>query len=252
VLAATLSLLLVSSPTGSVQEEARLRARRAHDAARALGDNSDSEERLYLRATALDPRRATAWYDLGLLYLLRGDSAGALRAHRQYAALRPGAHEAHFLVGVDHQMRGDLPNAVAAYRRALKLRPTHFDSLHNLAQVLDRGGSPSDALPWYRKALAAAPPGRGLGARCDMAHLHLRQGRFDEAIEQFHAVLALRGVGGGSAPPPRLRARVHNSLGRAYEAQRRWADAAGSYTAAAALDPTLVEARDNLARVRAR
>ena len=252
MLAAALSLILVSSPAASVGDDARERARRAHDDARALGDNSDAEERLYQRATALDPRLAGAWYDLGLLYLLRGDSSGALRAHRQYAALRPDAHEAHFLVGVDHQMRGDLRDAVAAYRRALELRPTHFDSLHNLAQVVARGGDPGAALPWYRKALAAAPRGRGLRARCDLAHLYLGQGRFDEAIELFHTVLAVRGTAGGASPPTRLRARVHNSLGRAYEAQRRLADAAGAYTAAAALDPTLGEARDNLSRVRAR
>lgn len=239
--------------------KARAEARRRYDRARALNDNSDAEEKLYREAGALDPAFAEAWYNLGILYLMRSDAERAIWAHRRYAALQPDNHEAHFLLGVDHQVRGDLKAAAAAYRRSLARHPTHFDSLNNLAVVLEKQGDREGAMQHYRQAISAAPPGRGVRARYNLGDLYLSGGRFDDAIREFQTVLgaeeASRNPEGGTripAVPTKLRAQTHNALGKAYESQARIADAVGAYTAALALDPELSQARSNLVRARAR
>ena len=240
-------------------KKARAEARRRYDRARELNDNSDAEEKLYREAGALDPAFAEAWYNLGILYLMRSDAERAIWAHRRYAALQPDNHEAHFLLGVDHQVQGDLKAAAGAYRRALDRHPTHFDSLNNLAVVLEKQGDHDAAMAWYRKAISAAPPGRGVRARYNLGDLYLTAGRFDDAIREFQTVLgaeeAARNPSGGAripSVPTKLRAQTHNALGKAYESQSRIADAVGAYTAALALDPKLAQARSNLVRARAR
>ncbi len=190
---------------------------------------------------------------------MRSDSERAIWAHRRYAALQPDNHEAHFLLGVDHQVRGDLKAASDAYRRALDRHPTHFDSLNNLAVVLEKQGDGDGAMTWYRKAITAAPPGRGVRARYNLGDLYLSSGRFDDAIREFQTVLGAQqasksATGGARIPgvPTKLRAQTHNALGKAYESQSRIADAVGAYTAALALDPKLAQAKNNLVRARAR
>ena len=238
-------------------------ARRRYDRGRALNDNSKQEEKHYREAVTLDPTFSPAYYNLGILYLMRGDMERALWAHTRFAALTPGSHEGHFLLGVDHQMRGDLVAAEQAYRRAVARSGTHFDSLNNLAVVLEKQGRHDEAVLWYRQAIQVAPAGSELRARYNLGDLYLKRNMLDEAIDQLRTVLA---HGGDHAPSPvlgggakngrqtrgSLLAAAHNALGRAYEQQDKLDEAVAEYTAALSLAPGLKEAKANLVRARQR
>ena len=254
----------VRLPAGLVPgtPEAADEARRRYDFGRALNDNSAEEEAHYRQSVTLDPTFAPAYYNLGILYLMRGDMERALWAHTRFAALTPGSHEGHFLLGVDHQMRGDLVAAEQAYRRAVARSASHFDSLNNLAVVLEKQGRYDEAARWYRRAIEVAPAGSELRARYNLGDMYLKRNRLDEAVEQLRAVLAhaedagpapaLAGGRAGRGTRGSLLAASHNALGRAYELQDKQEEAIAEYTAALALAPGLKEARANLVRVRRR
>jgi len=229
-------------------------ARRHYDLGRALNDNSAAEENHYRAAVGLDPTFSPAYYNLGILYLTRGDMERAIWAHTRFAALTPDSHEGHFLLGVDHQMRGDLAAAEQAYRRAIGRAPEHFDSINNLAVVLEKQGRFDEAAQWYQRGIGTAPPGSALRARYNLGDLYLKQNKVDDAVGLFQDVVA--GAAEMKARPGRSKSRnsllvsTHNALGRAYELQGQSKGALAEYTAALSLDPRNREARGSLLRLR--
>ena len=230
-------------------------ARRHYDLGRTLNDNSAAEENHYRAAVSLDPTFAPAYYNLGILYLTRGDMERAIWAHTRFSALTPEGHEGPFLLGVDHQMRGDLAAAEQAYRRALGRDPDHFDSVNNLAVVLEKQGRFDEAAGWYQRAIHSAPSGSALRARYNLGDLYLKQAKVDEAVALFSEVLE---IAARTEPKPgRSKSRVsllsqtHNALGRAHELRHDRAAALSQYTAALTISPSDREARSNLLRLRA-
>lgn len=111
----------------------------------------------YERATALDPKSAGAWVNLGTIYFNarqfhRAESyyRKALEADRSYAL-------AHFNIGNLYDERGDYDRALEHYRSAVQLNPTYADAHYNLALLYQGGGHVMDAVRHWKFYLRLDP-----------------------------------------------------------------------------------------------
>ena len=75
------------------------------------------------RAIDLDPSRADAYYELGLLRARRGDEAQATEALLRATTLKPSLVEAHRALADVARSRGDWPTAIAELEAVLAWEP---------------------------------------------------------------------------------------------------------------------------------
>lgn len=108
------------------------------------------------KATRIDQNRASAWNNLGYLYLVTGRSEDAVEACKHATDLDSG----------DARYRNNLALALVAVgdqRRALDLfatTGTPADARYNVGAAIERFQGPTDALSWYRDALIEDPEHR--------------------------------------------------------------------------------------------
>jgi len=117
------------SPLPSVPPPAPLRVSELRDRAReatVLGSFARAEE-LLQRAVALDPADASAWSDLGVILVRRGQLPRGIEAIQRSLALDPQNAEAHRNLAVALEQDGQTLGAAAHYRAFLALAPAHPD-----------------------------------------------------------------------------------------------------------------------------
>lgn len=192
----------------------------------------------------------------------------------------PSAWLAHNNLGLLRAQQGRLSQARTHFEEAARLNPRIPEHHANLGRLVLQAGSPDAAMRHFDAALQLDP---------GLPHVHsdrgvalLRTGRVDEALLAFERTLALapehpeaqvnmafglraRGVermqsgktGEGIADLLRavqLRpddAAFQNDLGVAFLVSGRKAEAAQAFEAALRIQPDLVEARENLQRIKA-
>ncbi len=224
-----------------------LEARRETEAANAAYEKAIAAAEDHLRRNPHDAAIASL---LGLMYLLRGDTARAIPLLQQAVALRPDADN-HYVLGNAYYEAREYNKALAAYQAALAADPNHFSAAARLGDTYDRLGRPDDAIAAYRQALALredadvraylgmllARQGQAEAAeaeyraslrladnvlaRLGLVELYQRAGKTDLAIAEYEAALRLQ-----DDPHVRL------GLAQLYEAQGRLPDAADQYRAA--------------------
>ena len=91
-----------------------------------LGSFARAEE-LLQRAVALDPADASAWSDLGVILVRRGQLPRGIEAIQRSLALDPQNAEAHRNLAVALEQDGQTLGAAAHYRAFLALAPGHPD-----------------------------------------------------------------------------------------------------------------------------
>ena len=112
--------------------------------------------------------------------------------YEQAVALQPESAEWHFhLANLLARLPGRLPEAFAQYEAALRLQPdfvaAHYNYANKLANV---PGRLPEALGHYEAVLRLDP--RRPEAHKNFALALANLGRFDEAVRQLEAALALR------------------------------------------------------------
>jgi superkiller protein 3 len=141
----------------------------------------------YEKALQLDPRCASALFNLAVDSVRAGEYAKAEKYYRDALAIKPNAETWNGLgYALSRLRRND--EAVEAYREAVKADPDFAPGVDNLADSLARQGSYAEAEGWYRRALARDPS----AARSNILGAVLRKlGRNDEATKQFQDSLAM-------------------------------------------------------------
>ncbi len=117
------------SPLPSAPPPEPLRAPELRERAReatALGSLARAEE-LLQRAVALDPADASAWNDLGVVLVRRGQRLRGIEAIQRTLVLDPQHAEAHRNLAVALEQEGQTLGAAVHYRAFLALAPGHPD-----------------------------------------------------------------------------------------------------------------------------
>lgn len=206
------------------------------------GRNAVWHDRLTFWSRAVQdwPDDATAHSHLGLEYLNRGQPAQALAEFRRALEADPESDAAYNGLGTVYVAQGQLPEAEAAFQKAAELAPDVALPRYNLGVVFEAQGKPEEAVAAYQKAVELDPA--AASARLNLGFVLIRLERWDEAWEQFEAVLHSEPEGVAQVP-------AHRGLGQILFRQGRPDEAIAAYQEALRLDPQSVEAMNDLGLV---
>jgi tetratricopeptide (TPR) repeat protein len=201
--------------------------------AAALGQ-PDEAQRCYWRALQLQPGFADARNNLGVTLQAQGELEGAVRQYRQAVALNPSLVDAHLNLGTALTKLEHYDEALACYDQALTLDPHSADAHFNAGNALTAKGDSTAAIARFRRAIELNP---GFA----QAHVNLgsatgKLGNYAEAEQQYRYAVALK-------PNPTNLVCLGGSLG----AQGRLDEEEVFYRRALEIDPSYVDAHQNLA-----
>lgn len=121
-----------------------------------LGRDREALEQL-TAAIRLDPRDATAHYNLGVVLASQGRTDEAIERNREAIRLKPEYPQAHSNLASALESRGDLDGAVRHYREAIRIDPRYVIGHYNLAVALRRQGRTAEAVGHLEEALRLKP-----------------------------------------------------------------------------------------------
>jgi S1-C subfamily serine protease/Tfp pilus assembly protein PilF len=142
---------------------------------------TDPAERPHVQALRASTLLATRSPDVQVLNASLERLDADLQATPDHAQL-------HFIRGMMHQTLGTLSDAIASYRAALEAYEGHFLAAHMLGLSWLRGGRTDDAVRMFRAARQHAP--YAYHATYGLAHAHIEQRRYEEALPLLETVLA--------------------------------------------------------------
>ncbi len=164
---------------------------------------------------------AKAWHQLGLVYLRYGWVKESLQALSRSLELDPTLASAWADLAMLQARMGRWEEAQALFQKALELRPEHGPFLAKMGEALVQKGSPSEALQFLDRALAADPLlirahemrarakkdlGDDGGFHEDMASFHEKMDRTVEALKHFR--LAMKAYGEKSPKGEEMQRRI--------------------------------------------
>lgn len=152
--------------------------------------NYKQSEMNFLKALAIDSTQYQAFEKLALIYIDTDRLEQAVKIHNRLLRVRPDdldllSSTANLFYNLRRYDR-----VVEILSRILSIDPEHRDALANLAMSYDQMGKPELAQDAYLRAIDANPQDTDL---IFLYGVHLyRQKRFQDAIETFHKVLAIK------------------------------------------------------------
>ena len=210
-------------------------------------DDAESRYREALKVGA----GAAALYGLGRVAMARGQYDMAVKLFEQVLAAQPEATSAHYQLGLAYRQLRDLDRARDQFAQRGTQDPVFPDPLVDSLSLLATGagipmdlgnrevaqGHPEAAVPFYRKAVEAAPD--NLQARQALASALAETGYIDEALKLYLNLLERQPDNPVS----------HFNVGNLYLARKELESAAREFRKAVELAPDYADAQYNLALV---
>jgi Tfp pilus assembly protein PilF len=137
---------------------------------------------------------------------MKGDLDAAIAGYRKSIECVPTA-EAHTFLGWTYSFKGDYEAAIRECHTAIRIDPDFGNPYNDIGSYLIKLGRYDDAVPWLRKAMAARRYEPRHYPHVNLARVHAKQGKLDEAIAELRQALAIEP---GYKP---ARAELHRLLG---------------------------------------
>jgi tetratricopeptide (TPR) repeat protein len=90
--------------------------------------NSSGAEQVYRRAVALDPNESLGYFNLGNVYLKRGDAAAAIPQYERATSLNPSLAPGYLYLADAYARTGATRRALDAVRRGIEFDPKNADA----------------------------------------------------------------------------------------------------------------------------
>src|SRR5690554_6265135 len=170
----------------------------------------------YRQRTERQPDSLNLHLVLGHLLRARGDFEDALAVYERAVELGPNSSNAWLSRGQVRLMMGQRPGALTDFERALELeqnRTRRGELLQNLAELSFSQRDFERGIDFYKRRIALSPNDEFV--RRDFASLLLQYRQWDEALEQYDALLRM--VGGDTARRAEFlaeRAEIFASMGQ--------------------------------------
>jgi tetratricopeptide (TPR) repeat protein len=194
----------------------------------------ESEESLWTDTLTKNPTSWTARYNLGVVFLGRGELDRAQVEFEKTLELFPNFDEGHLNLGLTFLRKGETDPAIAQFRTALAIDPAYAEAHNDLGTALEKKGQKDAAETEFQKAAELNP---GLAtASYNLGLLLLQKGKTDEAMEQFE-----RAVEADSNL-----AEAHAELGKLLAQKGQVDDAIGEYEKAVEINPNSESTQSNL------
>ncbi|MFN6103506.1 MAG: tetratricopeptide repeat protein [Planctomycetaceae bacterium] len=135
--------------------------------------NLDLAAEHFERVTRLDPRRGTAWINLGAIYNRLREHGKAVEVLRRAVQVERNSGAAFFTLGSAYRNLRQWALAIPAYREAIRLEPKEADAYVQLGMVYLEQKNIPQATAQFKKALDLRPESKrakeGL-VRCEAAN----------------------------------------------------------------------------------
>ena len=135
-----------------------------------------------------------------------GELDRAIELYRRSIEAHPTA-EAYTFLGWTYSFKGDYEAAIRECHTAIRIDPDFGNPYNDIGSYLIKLGRYDDAVPWLRKAMAARRYEPRHYPHVNLARVHAKQGKLDEAIAELRQALAIEP---GYKP---ARAELHRLLG---------------------------------------
>jgi len=189
---------------------------------------------LWQDVLAHDPTNATAQYNMGTIFLERGEPQQAVAYFERAIELRPQHAPAHHNLGAVLAALGRHDEATKEFERAVELEPGYALGRVKLGITAMNAGRTAEAKRQFEEALRWQP--NHTDAHRGLAGVLLATGKLDDAVH--HARAALDG-----APND---AEAQNLLGAALAQQGQFPEALQHFETAVRINPDLLQAQGNL------
>jgi tetratricopeptide (TPR) repeat protein len=184
-----IGIILCCLPLRATEDEFASHLQAGMQAARQRRYSSAKAE--FQAAITLDPNRAQAWYELGLLYGQMTDFPSAEQAFRQALKLDPNSAKVHCRLGqtliANPRSKQDWQGAVTEFRKALAIEPNYPEAESFLGLGLSNLGQTDAAIATLKHAIQLDP-------KLAATHLNLAVAleagnRLQEAVEEYKAAI---------------------------------------------------------------
>lgn len=189
---------------------------------------------LFTHALTVSLNNFMAYYCLGLVSDMAGQSAEALEYYRKTIAIAPWYSEPYLKIGESLQLAGKTDEAQQMFDKAVALEPGSFSAQTGRASFLASINRMEDAVAGYLQALSLNPG--SAEAYSNLAVAYQKMNRLDAAAEQYARALRIN---------PYF-AVAHANLGVILAARDKYDEAISHYLAALNADPQSYSVRHNL------
>lgn len=145
----------------------------------ALGDFDE--------AIALNPAKATAYFNRGFLFNSLGKFEAAIHDFSEAIELLPDYDEAYFQRGNSYRQRGDFQRAVQDYSQAIRINPYCIKAYYKRADSRAELGDHPGALTDYSQVILRLP--KDANAYCQRGIFLSQSGELGKAIEDFTSAI---------------------------------------------------------------
>ena len=187
---------------------------------------------LLVKAVQLKPDFANAWGRLAMSYYTIQQYKDALIAFQQCVKLVPNSPDAEFALGMTYLRLGNKEGAAEAYKKLQSMSPDEARQLYAQIQGQPETSAAPPA-PARQPEQPSAPPNAAVPMARQlilMGSLNERQGKQDEALENYQRAIALH-------PDPDTLGTAYLYLGSLYSDQKKYAEAVTSYQESLHLQP---------------
>jgi len=140
---------------------------------------------LYAQVLALEPRHASSWTNLGIVFRTRGSFEGAVACYRRALELNPDNPGVLGNLGNVLKDLGRLEESLAAHRKAAAARPNDHSARYNYGIALKQAADLEGALAEFDAAHRLKPDASG--PPWDRALALLQLGRFEEGWRAYES-----------------------------------------------------------------
>jgi Flp pilus assembly protein TadD len=191
----------------------------------------------FRKSLEVEPK-SEIYSDLGFVLYQMGEREEAVASYEKAIELDPDCASAHVNLAVASLTEEKLEQAALHYREALRVKP-NAQTHNGLGFVLAKQGRVDEAVEQFREAIAADP--EYTASYNNLAATLVQQGKLKDALPYYRTSLA-----------EKPSAVIHNELGLVLTRLGRTDEAIKEFRKALGMDRGYKEARKNLAAVRGR
>ena len=188
----------------------------------------------YKAALKIRPNYATAFYNLGNVFLEKGNIDKAIYHYLKALDIKPNYTAALNNLGEALTKKGDYDKANYYFKRALKTDPTGSETCMNFANALFLQAKPDIAVSLYKKILQT--DSENANVHYNLAYVLSSQKKYNEGIRHYNETLRI--------DPKYLKA--HYNLGNIYLNQGNITEAFMHYVKVIKLSPDYAQAYNKL------
>ena len=118
-------------------------------------DQLDESIKAYQRVISINPRSASTYNEIGIVFKRQGKQEETLRAYEKALDIDPNFFEVYYNKAILLQEQRNLTEAMNAYQNAINIKPDYIEAWLNGAEALEKWNKLDDLQQWLEKAYQA-------------------------------------------------------------------------------------------------